>query len=162
MAGIINIKDHNKDISDINTKIVDMTATELEALTNSINALNALLEVDKQIESINTDVQDLKQNGVSQDNINSAVEEYLNNNHVQSGATTEQAAQIETNKNNITTINNTMGSEAMETTATTIKGAINELKNITNSKATEDYVNQKISEAALSGGSGISFKDVTD
>ena len=162
MAGIINIKDHNKDISDINTKIVDMTATELEALTNSINTLNALLEVDKQIESINTDVQDLKQNGVSQDNINSAVEEYLNNNHVQSGATTEQAAQIETNKNNITTINNTIGSEAMETTATTIKGAINELKNITNSKATEDYVNQKISEAALSGGSGISFKDVTD
>ena len=44
------------------------------------------------------DVEDLKTNGVSQDNINSAVEKYLQDNPVQSGATTEQVAQIEANK----------------------------------------------------------------
>lgn len=44
------------------------------------------------------DVEDLKNNGVSQDNINSAVEKYLQDNPVQSGATAEQVAQIEANK----------------------------------------------------------------
>ena len=44
------------------------------------------------------DVKDLKTNGISQDNINSAVEKYLQDNPVQSGATAEQAAQIEANK----------------------------------------------------------------
>ena len=44
------------------------------------------------------DVKDLKTNGISQDNINSAIEKYLQDNQVQSGATTEQAAQIEANK----------------------------------------------------------------
>ena len=45
------------------------------------------------------DVKDLKTNGVSQNNINTAVEKYLQDNPIQSGATTEQAAQIEANKN---------------------------------------------------------------
>lgn len=44
------------------------------------------------------DVIDLKTNGVSQDNINSAIEKYLQDNPVQSGATAEQAAQIEANR----------------------------------------------------------------
>ena len=44
------------------------------------------------------DVTDLKNNGVSQDNINSAIEDYLTQHPVQSGATAEQAAQIEANK----------------------------------------------------------------
>lgn len=44
------------------------------------------------------DVEDLKSNGVSQDNINSAVENYLQNNPISSGATAEQAAQIQANK----------------------------------------------------------------
>ena len=47
------------------------------------------------------DVTDLKNNGVSQDNINSAIEDYLTQHPVQSGATAEQAAQIEANKNAI-------------------------------------------------------------
>ena len=42
------------------------------------------------------DVTDLKNNGVSQDNINSAIEDYLTQHPVQSGATAEQAAQIAT------------------------------------------------------------------
>ena len=44
------------------------------------------------------DVTDLKNNGVSQDNINSAIENYLTQHPVQSGATAEQAAQIEANR----------------------------------------------------------------
>ena len=44
------------------------------------------------------DVKDLKTNGVSQDNINSAIENYLQEHPVQSGATAEQAAQIQANK----------------------------------------------------------------
>ena len=52
------------------------------------------------------DVKDLKTNGVSQDNINSAIENYLRDHPVQSGATPEQAAQIQTNKNDIADIIN--------------------------------------------------------
>ena len=44
------------------------------------------------------DVKDLKTNGVSQDNINSAIETYLTEHPVASGATAEQAAQIEANR----------------------------------------------------------------
>ena len=44
------------------------------------------------------DVKDLKTNGVSQDNINSAIENYLTEHPVASGATAEQAAQIEANR----------------------------------------------------------------
>ena len=44
------------------------------------------------------DVKDLKTNGVSQDNINVAIENYLTEHPVQSGATAEQAAQIQANK----------------------------------------------------------------
>ena len=44
------------------------------------------------------DVKDLKENGVSQDNINTAIENYLTEHPVQSGATAEQAAQIEANR----------------------------------------------------------------
>ena len=44
------------------------------------------------------DVKDLKTNGISQDNINVAIENYLTEHPVQSGATAEQAAQIEANK----------------------------------------------------------------
>ena len=43
------------------------------------------------------DVKDLKTNGVSQDNINTAIENYLTEHPVQSGATAEQVAQIEAN-----------------------------------------------------------------
>ena len=44
------------------------------------------------------DVKDLKTNGVSQDNINSAIENYLTEHPVASGATAEQANQIEANR----------------------------------------------------------------
>ena len=58
MADIINIKDHNKDISDINTKIGDensglikevndIKGTELQNLNASIQTLETLIGVDE-------------------------------------------------------------------------------------------------------------------
>lgn len=47
------------------------------------------------------DVKDLKTNGVSQDNINAAIENYLTEHPVAGGATTEQANQIQANANAI-------------------------------------------------------------
>ena len=48
----------------------------------------------------------MKANGVNQDNINVAIENYLIEHPVASGATVEQAAQIQTNKNDIADIIN--------------------------------------------------------
>ena len=64
------------------------------------------------------DVEDLKTNGVSQDNINAAIENYLTEHPVQSGATTEQAAQIEANKTAIGDANSGLTKE------------INDVKNV--------------------------------
>ena len=57
------------------------------------------------------DVTDLKNNGVSQDNINSAIEDYLTQHPVQSGATAEQAAQIQTNTTDITNIKTSLNNK---------------------------------------------------
>ena len=65
------------------------------------------------------DVKDLKTNGVSQDNINVAIENYLRDHPVQSGATTEQANQIQANANAI-------GNES--------SGLIKEVNNIKNTE----------------------------
>ena len=74
------------------------------------------------------DVRDLKTNGVSQDNINVAIENYLTEHPVQSGATTEQAAQIQANTAAI-------GTEELPTTAKTLKGAIAEtFQSVSNGK----------------------------
>lgn len=66
------------------------------------------------------DVKDLKTNGVSQEDINTAVNNYLTEHPVAGGATAEQAAQIQANTAAI-------GTEELSTTAKTLKGAINEV-----------------------------------
>ena len=65
---------------------------------------------------------------VSQDDINTAIENYLTEHPVQSGATAEQAAQIQANTAAI-------GTEELPTTAKTLKGAIAEtFQNVSNGK----------------------------
>ena len=122
MADIINIKDHNQDISDINTKIGDensglikevndIKGTELQNLNASIQTLETLIGVDETlgdknelpsgdanvIASINRI--DSKPSGtVTDEQISTAVNNYLTEHPVQSGATAEQAAQIQANK----------------------------------------------------------------
>lgn len=49
MSNILNLKDHNDEIVKISKDISNMTAQELEALTNSINVLNSLLSIDEKI-----------------------------------------------------------------------------------------------------------------
>ena len=176
---VAQIQANKTAIGDANSGLIkevnNIKNTELQNLNTAIQTLETLVGVDETvgdksglpsgdanvIASINR-IDNKPSGTVTDEQISTAINNYLTEHPVSSGATAEQAAQIETNKNNIVTINNVMGSETLETTSTTVKGAINELKNITDSKATEDYVNQKISEASLSGSSGISFKDVTD
>lgn len=49
MSKILNLKDHNDEIITINNNISNMSAKELEALTNSISVLNSLLSIDSKI-----------------------------------------------------------------------------------------------------------------
>lgn len=133
MADIINIKDHNQDISDINTKIGDensglikevndIKGTELQNLNASIQTLETLIGVDETvgdktslpsgdaniIASINRI--DSKPSGtVTDEQISTAVNNYLTEHPVAGGATAEQAAQIEANRTNIATLKESVG-----------------------------------------------------
>ena len=49
MSKILNLKDHNDEIITINNNISNMSAKELEALTNSISVLNSLLSIESKI-----------------------------------------------------------------------------------------------------------------
>ena len=53
---------------------------------------------------VSKDINDLKKNGVSQENINTAVNDYFTEHPVTSGATAEQVAQIKTNKTDIASL----------------------------------------------------------
>ena len=120
MADIINIKDHNQDISDINTKIGDensglikevndIKGTELQNLNASIQTLETLIGVDETlgdktqlpsgdanvIASINRI--DSKPSGtVTNEQISTAVNNYLTEHPVTGGVTPEQAQQLQT------------------------------------------------------------------
>lgn len=120
MADIINIKDHNQDISDINTKIGDensglikevndIKGTELQNLNASIQTLETLIGVDETlgdktqlpsgdanvIASINRI--DSKPSGtVTDEQISTAVNNYLTEHPVSGGVTPEQAQQLQT------------------------------------------------------------------
>ena len=125
MADIINIKDHNQDISDINTKIGDensglikevndIKGTELQNLNASIQTLETLIGVDEtlgdktQLPSEDANVIasinriDSKPSGtITDEQISTAVNNYLTEHPVSGGATAEQVAQIQANANAI-------------------------------------------------------------
>lgn len=93
----------------INNKNLIKTIKRIDLTNEQETNLNEMPEIKKNINDIKTiigdtssglvkDVKDLKTNGVSQDNINSAIENYLTEHPVASGATVEQAAQIEANR----------------------------------------------------------------
>lgn len=77
-------------------KMTDYIVKSLKA--NSLGAPNSL------VDQVQRYVDYLGAGSVSQDDINTAVNNYLTENPVQSGATAEQAAQIEANKNDIINI----------------------------------------------------------
>ena len=123
----------------INNKSLIKTIKRVDLTNEQETNLNEMPEIKKNINDIKTiigdnenglikDVKNLKENAVNQDSINMAVNNYLTEHPVTSGATAEQAAQIEANTNAI-------GTEELPTTAKTLKGAIAEtFQSVSNGK----------------------------
>ena len=78
--------------------------TDDEAIINSVG-----VEI---FEDLLNRLEILENGGVSQEDINTAVNNYLTEHPVQSGATEAQAAQIEANKTAIQTVNETIGNKS--------------------------------------------------
>ena len=98
-----------------NNKMTDYIVKSLKA--NSAGIANMLIdEVVRYVDYLGAS----SGGGVSQEDINTAVNNYLTEHPVQSGATVEQVAQIQANTAAI-------GTEELSTTAKTLKGAINEV-----------------------------------
>lgn len=94
----------------------------------------------KNYDDLKARIDEIEKNGVSQDTISSAVNAYLNENPIEAGATTEQAAQIAQNKTDITALKSAASGYALKSEIPSLTGY-----------ATESYVAQKITEAQLSG-----------
>ena len=98
-----------------NNKMTDYIVKSLKA--NSAGIANMLIdEVVRYVDYLGAS----SGGGVSQEDINTAVNNYLTEHPVAGGATAEQAAQIQANTAAI-------GTEELTTTAKTLKGAINEV-----------------------------------
>lgn len=93
----------------INNKNLIKTIKRVDLTNEQETNLNEMPEIKKNINDIKTiigdnenglikDVKNLKENAVSQDSVNTAINNYFIEHPVQSGATTEQAAQIQANK----------------------------------------------------------------
>ena len=95
------------------------------------------------------DVKDLKENGVSQDNINSAIENYLTEHPVTGGATAEQAAQIEANRVAIGDANSGLTKE------------VNDLKNA-NGSSKNIYANNDMPTVFITSDTLTSLKSKAD
>ena len=120
----------------INNKNLIKTIKRVDLTTEQETNLNEMPEIKKNINDIKTiigdnenglikDVKNLKENAVSQDSVNTAVNNYLTEHPVQSGATAEQVAQIQANKTAIGDENS---------------GLIKEINNLTESLSNVDAV----------------------
>ena len=100
----------------INNKNLIKTIKRVDLTTEQETNLKEITKIKKNINNIKTiigdnenglikDVKNLKENIVSQDSVNMAVNNYLTEHPVQSGATVEQAAQIQANKTAIGDVN---------------------------------------------------------
>ena len=147
----------------INNKNLIKTIKRVDLTNEQETNLNEMPEIKKNINNIKTiigdnenglikDVKNLKENAVSQDDVNIAINNYFTEHPVTSGATTEQAAQIEANKtaigdsNNglikeVTDVKNLLGNESLDgQSVQTVTGVINEL-----SREIEDIINIRLS-----------------
>ena len=106
----------------INNKNLIKTIKRVDLTNEQETNLNEMPEIKKNINDIKTiigdnenglikDVKNLKENAVSQDSVNTAINNYFIEHPVQSGATEAQAAQIEANKTAIQTVNETIGNK---------------------------------------------------
>ena len=93
----------------INNKNLIKTIKRIDLTNEQETNLNEMPEIKKNINDIKTiigdnenglikDVKNLKENAISQDSVNTAINNYFTEHPVQSGATAEQVAQIQANK----------------------------------------------------------------
>ena len=96
----------------INNKNLIKTIKRIDLTNEQENNLNEMPEIKKNINDIKTiigdnenglikDVKNLKENAVNQDDVNTAINNYFTEHPVTSGATAEQANQIQANTNAI-------------------------------------------------------------
>lgn len=100
-------------------------------------------------EALEERITQIEENGVSDETIAAAISEYLVENPIEAGATAEQAAQIEVNKQAIIDLEKEAATHA---TTSYVDNAIKNVKPDLTGYATETYVNQQIANAQLGGG----------
>lgn len=100
-------------------------------------------------EALEERITQIEENGVSDETIAAAIDNYLVENPIEAGATAEQAAQIEVNK---TAIEELEREAATHATTSYVDNAVKNVKPDLTGYATETYVNQQIANAQLGGG----------
>ena len=100
-------------------------------------------------EALEERITQIEENGVSDETIAAAISEYLVENPIEAGATAEQAAQIEVNKQAIIDLEKEAATHA---TTSYVDNAVKNVKPNMAGYATETYVNQQIANAQLGGG----------
>ena len=109
-------------------------------------------------EALEERINQIEENGVSDETIAAAIDNYLDENPIEAGATEEQAAQIEVNKQAIIELEKEAATHA---TTSYVDNAVKNVKPDLTGYATETYVNQQIANAQLGGGEGGSV-DLSD
>lgn len=104
-----------------------------------------------QWEALEERITQIEENGVSDETIDAAINSYLEENPIEAGATEEQAAQIEVNKQAIIELEKEAATHA---TTSYVDNAVKNVKPDLTGYATETYVNQQIANAQLGGGEG--------
>lgn len=104
-----------------------------------------------QWEALEERIAQIEENGVSDETIAAAIDNYLVENPIEAGATTEQAAQIEANK---TAIEELEREAANHATTSYVDNAVKNVKPDLTGYATETYVDTAIANAQIGGGGG--------
>lgn len=104
-----------------------------------------------QWEALEERIAQIEENGISDETIAAAIDNYLVENPIEAGATTEQAAQIEANKTAIETLEREAANHA---TTDYVDNAVKNVKPDLKGYATETYVDNAIANAQIGGGSG--------
>ena len=102
-------------------------------------------------EALEERITQIEENGVSDETIAAAISEYLVENPIEAGATAEQAAQIEVNKQAIIDLEKEAATHA---TTSYVDNAVKNVKPDLTGYATETYVDNAIANAQIGGGSG--------
>lgn len=108
-------------------------------------------------EQLNERINQIEEHGISDEKIAAAIEGYLDENPIETGATEEEAAQIEQNKTDIATIQQTMA------TTEYVDKAVENVDVDLTGYATEKYVDDAIAAIDIPEGGGVtSWNELED